>query len=578
MKLKNFLAVFSAVVLASLVSVSCQPKDDGPEEPTLSLSTQALTLNNQAQNPTEAQVQVTTNQPKWNVSTNATWLTATRKGEGIVVGAEANMLGKDRKAEVVVYAGGLVEKIAVTQSASKIFINVSSETVEAPAHGGQFFIAVETNAEMWTMEAEEVEWLKATKTGGFVKTDLTPNETDAAREAKIYIKVGAETKAVKVVQAATEVRTVYFPILDGEMSIHQRAKMEAGRGSIIIRLSEPGQGFFGPQPGMLTVIPEAEGFINASYVIPFNNPKTWEIIVVTTDTWERISGDAFINLLKNEGFAYMEDMSAEKKLVYQNSEKRIRASILEEAQEDGTMVYGVVFERYYIQDNAYPTFSKFPYLLKDFLNNKEKKVEDVVEFMKQRGYKKDKETENRNKAGEIQHQTFVKEGEVGKEEAKDAVTYYHKTGDQGLDPALLQSLTQFAQIFTEDKINYAMWLRPDGAYVPTKEFIALKDKEGFTANALERDGRFFYVTADDLVVMLRAARFSDVNPGQASLQFALWYEAGASGAKVSRLGNYYYGTDKAQVKAKLEAKMVAVAKTQANRNQNALSFKEALRQ
>ena len=145
MKLKNFLAVFSAVVLASLVSVSCQPKDDGPEEPTLFLSTQALTLNNQAQNPTEAQVQVTTNQPKWNVSTNATWLTATRKGEGIVVGAEANTLGKDRQAEVVVYAGGRVEKIAVTQSASKIFINVSSETVEAPDHGGQFFIAVETN-------------------------------------------------------------------------------------------------------------------------------------------------------------------------------------------------------------------------------------------------------------------------------------------------------------------------------------------------------------------------------------------------------------------------------------------------
>ncbi|SPY35715.1 Bacteroidetes-Associated Carbohydrate-binding Often N-terminal [Porphyromonas cangingivalis] len=574
MKLKNFLAVFSAVVLASLVSVSCQPKDDGPEEPTLSLSTQALTLNNQAQNPTEAQVQVTTNQPKWNVSTNATWLTATRKGEGIVVGAEANMLGKDRKAEVVVYAGGLVEKIAVTQSASKIFINVSSETVEAPDHGGQFFIAVETNGETWAMETEEVDWLKATKAGEFVKADVAPNKTDAAREAKIYIRVGAETKAVKVVQAANQVSTVYFPVIDTEMSIYQRAKMEAARGSIVIRLSEPSQGFFGPQPGMLTVIPEAEGFINASYVIPLNNPMTWELIVMVADTWERVAEGAFIETLKKEGFAYMEDMSAEKKLVYQNSEKRLRASILEEAQEDGSIVYGVIFERYYIQDKDYPTFSKFPYFLKDLLDKPDKKVKDIVAFMEGRGYKKDQDGKNRSVPEELYYQTFVKQGEVGKEEPKDVVTYYHKTGDQGLDPALLQSLTQFAQIFTQDKINYAMWLRPDGAYVPTKEFIALKDKEGFTANEKERDGTFLYVTADDFVLLLRTVRFSDVNPGEPSLQLALWYEAGASKAKVSRLGNYYLGVDKAQVKAKLGAKMATVSKTQANNIQNRFSFKD----
>ena len=119
-----------------------------------------------------------------------------------------------------------------------------------------------------------------------------------------------------------------------------------------------------------------------------------------------------------------------------------------------------------------------------------------------------------------------------------------------------------------------MWLRPDGAYVPTKEFIALKDKEGFTANEKEQDGKFLYVTADDFVLFLRTVRFSDVNPGEPSLQLALWYEAGASKAKVSRLSKYYLGVDKAQVKAKLEAKMATVSKTQANNIQNRFSFKD----
>lgn len=565
MKLKNFLAVFSAVVLASLMSVSCTPKNDGPEEPTLTLSAQTLTLNNQAQNPTEPQVQVTTNQTKWNVSTNAEWLTATRKGEGIVVGAQANTLGKDRKAEVIVYAGGLMEKIAVTQSASKIFINVSSETIEAPVSGGQFLVAVETNAEQWSMEFEQTDWLNVTRAGNFVKAEVAANKTDKAREAKVFVKVGAEVKAIRVFQNISD--AVYFPIFDAEMSIFQRAKMEAAQGSIIIGLREPGQSFFGPQPGMLTVIPKADGFINASYLIPFNNPKTWKVIVATTDTWERIAEGAFIEALKNAGFTFMQDMSAAKKLVYQNSDKMLRATILQEPQEDGTMVYGVIFEHYYIQDKDYPTFSKFPYLLKEFLDNKDKKTADVVTFMTERGYKKEKDYLNQQNPEELQAQSFVKEGEVGKEEAKDVLAFYHKTGDAGLDPALLQSLTQFAQIFSQDKINLVMWLRPDGAYAPTKEFIALKDKEGFDANSLERDGRFYFVTKEDLVLMLRPAQFSDVNPGEVSLQFAMWYEEGASKIKGARLSDYYYGKDKKEVKARFEAKMASLQKAAANKNQ-----------
>lgn len=566
MKLKNFLAVFSAVVLASLISVSCKPKNDGPEEPTLTLSAQTLTLNNQAQNPTEPQVQVTTNQTKWNVSTNAEWLTATRKGEGIVVGAQANTLGRDRKAEVIVYAGGLMEKIAVTQSASKIFINVSSETIEVPANGGQFLVAVETNADQWTMEAEQADWFNAAKAGSFVKVDVMANSTDKAREAKVFAKVGAEVKAIRVFQAANKSDAVYFPILDGEMSVYQRAKMEAGRGSIILQVSEPGMGFFGPMPGRVALIPNPDGFINAIYNIPVNIPKLWDKIVIIADTWERVAEGAFIEKLTAEGFVRDEAASTEKRIVFDNATKRFRATILQEEGESG-VVTGVLFERYYVQDKDYPTFSKFPYLLKDLLDKSDKKVKDVVAFMTERSYKKESDSKNPKKADEIAAQTFVKEGQVGKEEAKDVVTFYHKTGDKDLKPELLQSLTQFAQIFDNARINLAMWMRPDGMYFPTKEFLALKDKEGFNANAIERpdQGRFFYVTKEDLVLMLRAVEFTDVNPGETSLQFALWYEAGASQAKVSRFGDSYFGKDKKEVKANYAAKQASIERAQAKK-------------
>lgn len=565
MKLKNFLAVFSAVVLASLVSVSCQPKDDGPEEPTLFLSTQALTLNNQAQNPTEAQVQVTTNQPKWNVSTNATWLTATRKGEGIVVGAEANTLGKDRKAEVVVYAGGLVEKIAVTQSASKIFLNLSSEMVEAPVGGGQFLVAVETNAEKWEMEADEAGWFKATIAGGFVKIDVQPNDTDKVREAKLYVKVGAEMKAIKVQQMTN---ATYFPILNDGMSINQRAKKEAANGSSVIRLNAPGQGFFGPQNGNLTVMPKANGFVSASYNIPYGNPNIWEKIVIIAETWENVAEGEFIEALKREGFARMDDMSEETKIVYQNSEKRLRANIVKEVQKDKTIMYGVVFERYYIQDKDYPTFTKFPYLLKDFLEKEDKKVEEVGAFLTNLGYKKDFSKPNEKNPDEVELEVFGKVGEVGKEEPKDVLTGYHMTGEPDLEPALLQSLSEFIQYFTQDKINIAMWLRPNGTYEPTKEFRALMDKEGFNAKYIESGDKYYFVSKEDYVVMLRATKFSDLNEGEFTLVLGFWYKKGASKPTASLLSEYYYGTDKKQVEVKLNAKMAEIEKTKASKTQS----------
>ena len=561
MKLKNFLAVFSAVVLASVVSVSCQPKDDGPEEPTLTLSKQTLTLDNQAQNPTEPQVQVTTNQSKWNVSTNASWLTATRKGEGIVVGAEANTLGKDRKAEVVVYAGGLVEKIAVTQSASKIFFNVSSEKIEAPANGGQFLVAVETNAEKWEFEVEQATWLNVSKAGDFVKIDVMANDTDKARETKVFVKVGTETKSINVSQA-TNVEVVYFPFIDGDMTVYERAKKEAARGSLILRVSEPGMGFFGPQPGSVTLIPKADGFITSDYNVPFGTPLMWDQIVVIADSWKRISEGPFIDKLVEEGFAKDDSASKEDVLVYDNKTKRVKATILSETDGENT-IYGVIFQRYYVQEKDYPTFSEMPGLLREFLDNKEKKVEDIVNFLKGKSYKMTKEIKSPRNEAEIGTQFFEKEGTVGKEEAKDVINFYHYTGrPQTKDPALVGSLYQYALAFTQDKINLALWLRPDGVYYPTKEFLALKDKAGFNANSIERNGQYFYVSKDDLVIMIRAAKFSDINPGEVSLQFAMWYEAGASEVTNVRLSDYV-AKDKKEADAKYEARLASLKKAQA---------------
>ncbi|MDO4790170.1 MAG: BACON domain-containing protein [Porphyromonas sp.] len=569
MKLKNFFAVLSAVVLASLITISCKPKNDEPEAPTLTLSVQTLTLNNKAQNPTEPQIQVSTNQTKWNVSTNAEWLTATVKGNGIVVSALANDLGRDRKGEVLVYAGGLVDKVVVTQSSADVFVELTAQDLNVPRSGAEYLVGVNTNAGKWEVQGQ-AEWVTVQRLSNILKFVVAPNETGQAREALIQViatsAAGNVTKAIRIAQTAKSEDAAYFPFLDGKMSVYERAKKEVARGSVVLEAAEPYNSFFGPSPGFLALIPKADGFITATYVIPFANRLVWEQIVVVTDTWERISEGAFIEKLTEEGFTKDDAASSEKNIVYVNATKRYKVTLKEEI--DGDVVnYGAVFEVYYVQEKPQPTFRQFPYLLKDFLDKPEKKHADVVAWMKEKKYEKDGDDVMSTKfPDQVRIQAFKKEGTVGAEEANDVLAFYY-TGEsrnipKGVDKdKIIGSLAQFAQMFPEkSKVELMFWERSDGAYYPTNEFKALAEKEGFNARVIERipQNTYFFISSKDLVLMVRAVKFSDYNEGNITAQLSLWYEDGAS-ASSATLRNFTAKTQE-EWKAKKEARMTFMNK------------------
>ena len=175
MKQINYLAALAVTLLIGMLT-SCAPKDDGPEEATLSLSATSVTIPNAGG---EAQaITVTTNQVKWNAISNADWIKTTVSGNSLQIVAMPNEAGKDRAAQVLVVAGSTSEKVEVIQTAADISLEVSPETIVVPNSGANKLISVKSNSGAWTLDIDEAAqaWIKQNVFNDMIELEIAAND------------------------------------------------------------------------------------------------------------------------------------------------------------------------------------------------------------------------------------------------------------------------------------------------------------------------------------------------------------------------------------------------------------------
>ena len=190
--------------LALLLALPACKTQNEIEEPSLDLSVQTLTF---AKEGAEQTVTVTTNKENWSAfSTNEAWLSVEQAGNTLKVKATRNENGQLRKASVVVNAGGLQKRVAVTQSSADVTFETETPSITFSEQGEARTIKFDSNSGTAPKVelATTVDWLTISDvTARSFKLTAKPSAEQYERKAKVLLTFGTTTKEIEVRQQGT---------------------------------------------------------------------------------------------------------------------------------------------------------------------------------------------------------------------------------------------------------------------------------------------------------------------------------------------------------------------------------------
>ncbi|MDD7438676.1 MAG: BACON domain-containing carbohydrate-binding protein [Bacteroidales bacterium] len=503
MKHFNYLTAFAVTLLIGLFA-SCTPKSDEPEEATLSLSTNAVTIPNAGG---EAQaITVTTNQTKWNAISNAEWLKTTVSGNTLTIVATPNQSGADRVAEVLVVAG-TSEKVSVIQSAADIVLEVSPANVVVTNAGETKLVSVKSNATTWTLEVDEAAsaWIKRVVFKDFIQLEIAPNTGDA-REAKLYAKSGTTQKEITIQQAGKGAKFV-LPYLVVNAVRYQLLSYEASQGSFLLGYTEanPGLPSWGIPPAgeSYTFATASAAFPSVFYSFNYDTSLMEVIEYVGTIPTADVVANGFLDFLKENGY---EDIAyTSNKVSAYHPENRFSLEMGDSKEGIAILHFNAPGPE---QPQDYKTFDKFPYDSSYMLGDTQYTAPKVKEIESKANSKVIEEKEDSSAPGYIQYIQY----EVAESSRPLHTRLYffdNKTKDDAGKP--LNNVSEFLAVWAEHTLG--VWELKQGAFYLTKEFKALLKKEGFEFYAKNNGNDYYYHAGKKLMVVPRGARFTDVLDG-----------------------------------------------------------------
>lgn len=108
----------------------------------------------------EKTIEVTTNQNNWVVTANEPWVEIDQQEKNFTLSIPKNKMPVERKASILVIAGGQAQKLELIQSAGKGSLYVSEEKVQLDQFAQEHSIRVVSNGSTWNVEVSETTWLK----------------------------------------------------------------------------------------------------------------------------------------------------------------------------------------------------------------------------------------------------------------------------------------------------------------------------------------------------------------------------------------------------------------------------------
>lgn len=541
---RTLMVAFAALLFAGVTS--CRPSDEPTvEDPTLSLSVKTLTLDKQG---TSQEIAVTTNQSKWNASSNVEgqWLTLEQQGTKLVVTAEPNTESTDRKGVIIVYAGNLQEKVMVTQSAADIILEVSPEEINMPYTGGSKFIAVKSNSRTWEVElGEEVDWVTLNKLGEMVEVAVKPNETGALRTIKIYAKSGTAQKEI-ILNQQTKVNTKYMlPYLEPQLKNDvELVKYEIARGNILLSYS-PENVFFGTVFGMTSSFGyTCEAFFEVDY--SYNPGGTIKQILMKSDKIDLMKSQELKDLLKNEGFKIDREKEsqyfASKEITSGKTKVLLEGQVVFQENPNGKPNAGILFKTTPIQTQPYKTFDSFPYVNSEWINDPKVPFTSIKDKELAKGATvKIEQKYDPNKYPKWKDLVYLHLFQLAENEKPMVNRSYFRSGEADpQNPDQPKDLND-EQLVVWNEPTLAMWGQGRDWKI-TNEFKALLEKEGFEFLQESNGFPVYHNPKTKLTLLIRVASFG---------------EDVADGAVVLAI-NYFYFTPQKSAYTDLDAKVEAM--------------------
>lgn len=365
MKLKQ---LFPSALLALILlpaAVSCLPQDS-PEEPSLALSAESLLVSDEGGD--AGPITVTTNQARVTVIAQPQeWLSATLSGQDIKVSATPNLTGAERRGAVLVFAGGLVKQVAVTQTSAETEPHLEADPalIEAPAKGTKELVRIVASADNWEIEnPDAVTWVAIRLLPGMAELTIAPNETGEARATKLFVKLGGAVQEIEIRQADGINGRYGMPLFLMDRQASKVIEYEESMGNVLhefvpggIKFDESANAYVN-DPTIIGFDAFYDVFSYVEYKYAFPSNVLESVQMFTTTGAKDLALLTYLPYLRSKGFEIAGD-PGEQEYTLRNRELQIRADIyITRSPEDE---YSHVLFTPYFEEPDYETFDTFPY-------------------------------------------------------------------------------------------------------------------------------------------------------------------------------------------------------------------------
>ena len=206
---------FSSIAL-TVIMMACSKDDSKSEEsPVLSVTPAVRHIQFLAEGQT-IPFTVETNRATWEVnSSDPSWLTATKSGNGLILTAEANNTESERTATVTVSATGVTPvtlniqqpnipvaspTLSITPAVTDLQFSATGDVVTSNGNSITPTFTVETNRATWEVNSSAPSWLTATKSETDFTLTVTANNTSSDRTATVTVSAGTASVTINVRQ------------------------------------------------------------------------------------------------------------------------------------------------------------------------------------------------------------------------------------------------------------------------------------------------------------------------------------------------------------------------------------------
>lgn len=489
MELKKTL--YSLMLGGILLCLFSCAKEDEFEMPTLVLSENSITFDKGV---SERNISVTTNQASWIASSpqEGDWLSLVQDGNVLKVKATENKMGSERTSYVLVNANGASGKIAVTQSAADVTLDVAPDAIYLPQTGGEKTVDITTNSSVYDVTtSEEVSWLKIVKGEEEIKLIAERNDTYQKREVKLYAKSGSVIREIVVSQSG--IQRYILPIYPGvPQDEHKIMDFELGRGSFLreYQTAMPAYGleetytFITPSPIFTLIQYCSSDGVTPSQIISIGDGRK---------AVDAVKDKAFDKFLTDNGYVRSNSQSDRE---YTNDKELLSLKVYISEKENNEGV-NLTFTPIMKQIGEYKTFSKLPYYPLTLLQKDNVKLAQVEDYEQKAGSTEEERSTNEYKTSEISQIQYKLKASTDPTAAYGRIHIFYTTDKNGDAPDNLGSVQIGALLFKETSLG--VW-KYGNKWVATKEIKKLLGEEGFSFLRTSGNNHFFVRESDHLVI------------------------------------------------------------------------------